>query len=71
MSKAKTASKNDPTTRVKVKDVFYNGKKVKPTKFYGEKATYVAAEYEDGSMAIDINGNPMPWADVVAADSAA
>lgn len=66
MAKAKTASKNDPSNREKVKEVFYNGKKVKPVKFIGESVSYMAAEFEDGSMVTDSNGDPLPWSSIVA-----
>ncbi len=45
MGKAKTASKNDPSNREKAKEVFYNGKKVKPVKFISETSNFIAAEY--------------------------
>lgn len=65
MSKAKTASKNAPTNREKSKDIFYNGKKIKPVKFVGESITYMAGEYEDGNMVCDSAGNPLPWSNLV------
>jgi hypothetical protein len=60
---AKTASKNNPTSRVKAKEFFYNGKKIKPVKFIGN-STYMAVQYEDGSLVLDRNGLPLPWGKV-------
>lgn len=60
MTKAKTASKNNPSTREKAKEVFYNGKKVKPVKFIGTRK-YMAIQFEDGSLPTDPQGNPIPW----------
>lgn len=64
MSKAKTASKNNPTAREKAKEFFYNGKKIKPTRFISSSSTFFAAEYEDGSLVVDQNKNPVPWSKV-------
>jgi hypothetical protein len=65
MSKsAKTASKNNPTARMKAADVFYNEKKVEPVLVINGNRRYMAATYEDGSMPMDSNGSPLPWADI-------
>lgn len=65
MSKAaKTASKNNPTSRMKAADVFFNDKKVEPVLVLDGRRKYMAAAYEDGSMPLDANGSPLPWADV-------
>jgi hypothetical protein len=64
MAKAKTASKNNPTTREKAKEVIFNGKKVKPVRFIGNKSRYMAIQFEDGSMAMDKEGLPLPWSKV-------
>ena len=64
MGKAKTASKNNPTTRAKNKDVFYNGQKVKPVRFLSMKRNFIAAQFENGSVALDAQGNPIPWSSV-------
>ena len=61
MGKAKTASKNNPLTREKAIDIFFNGKKVKPVKYIGLKRKYMAVQYEDGSMAMDRSGLPVEW----------
>jgi hypothetical protein len=61
---AKTASKNNPTARTKAADVFYNDKKVEPVLVLDGRRRYMAAAYEDGTMPMDSNGSPMPWADV-------
>jgi hypothetical protein len=64
MSKAKTASKNNPTNRQVAKDIFYNDKKVKPVKYIGLNSTYMAVAFEDGTMPEDNKGNPIPWSDI-------
>lgn len=61
---AKTASKNNPTARVKAADVLYNNKKVEPVLVIDGARKYMAAAYEDGSMPMDSKGSPMPWADI-------
>jgi predicted extracellular nuclease len=64
MAKAKTASKNNPTTREKAKDIFYNGQKIKPVKIIGENSTYIAAQYESGEVIEDAEGNALAWKEV-------
>jgi hypothetical protein len=65
MSKnAKTASKNNPTSRMKAAEVFFNDKKVEPVLVLDGRRKYMAAAFEDGSMPLDTNGSPLPWADV-------
>lgn len=61
---AKTASKNNPTSRVKATEVFYNEKKVEPVLVINGTRRYMAAAYEDGSMPSDKDGSPLPWADI-------
>ena len=61
---AKTASKNNPTSRVKAAEVFYNEKKVEPVLVINGTRRYMAAAYEDGSMPSDKDGSPLPWADI-------
>lgn len=63
---AKTASKNNPSTRVAAKDTFYNGKKVKPARFEGE-SVYMIAVFEDGMPVLGADGTPMPYASVMSA----
>lgn len=64
MAKAKTASKNNPVARDKAKDIFFNGKKVKPVLYIGEKRKYMAVQYEDGTLAFDTEGSPVPWSKI-------
>ena len=65
MSKAaKTASKNNPTARVKNADVFYNGQKVKPVKYMSMSRNFMAAQFENGQMALDAKGFPIPWSSI-------
>lgn len=62
MSKAKTASKNNPTSRQVSKDILFNGKKVKPVKIITESSTFFAAEYCDNSdLVVDKDGAPLLW----------
>jgi hypothetical protein len=61
MAKAKTASKNNPTTREKAREIIFNGKKVKPAKYIGIERKYMAVAYEDGSMAMGRDGMPLEW----------
>ena len=70
MAKAKTASKNNPTMREKAADIFFNGKKVKPVLFISKGRKFMAVQYEDGSMAMDHDGNPIDWASTQGAGSA-
>lgn len=64
MTKAKTASKNNPTTRKQAKESFHQGQKIKPVKLITEKGgSYLAAEYEgSGELVLDVNKMPMHWA---------
>jgi hypothetical protein len=64
MGKAKTASKNNPTAREKAREFFYNGKKIKPAKFISAGKSFFTAEYEDGSVVLDVNQHPVPWSKV-------
>ncbi len=61
---AKTASKNNPTARVKATEVFYNDKLIEPVLVITGRRRYMGAAFEDGSMPMDSEGNPLPWADV-------
>jgi hypothetical protein len=64
MSKAKTASKNNPLTRESAKEFFYENKKIIPVMFIGEGRKYIAAQFDNGDMPKDKQGNPIPWAQV-------
>lgn len=62
MSKAKTASKNNPTTREQAKEFTYQGQKVKPVKLITGKSSFFAAEYDSsGDLVLAANGAPLPW----------
>ena len=62
MSKAKTASKNNPTARQQAKEFTFEGKKIKPAKFISVCGrTYLAAEYDNGALVLDASGVPLPW----------
>jgi hypothetical protein len=64
MSKAKIASKNDPSTRQKAREFFYNEKKVKPVLFVGSDVKYMAVAYEDGNMVEGVGNMPLAWSDL-------
>jgi hypothetical protein len=62
MSKAKTASKNNPTSREQAREFFYNGQKIKPVKLVTRESSYLAAEYDgSGDLVLDDNGVALPW----------
>lgn len=62
MSKAKTASKNNPTSRAQAREFSYNGKKIGPVKLITESSKFMAAEYEGtGELVKDENGKILPW----------
>lgn len=61
MSKAKTASKNNPTAREQAREFFHNGQKIKPVKLVTKQSTFLAAEYESGDLVLGSNGSPLPW----------
>ncbi len=63
------SSKNNPENRGKVTELrSWKGKKVKPVLFI-QRGTgkYIAAMYEDGSMAIGNGGLPLAYKDADAA----
>jgi hypothetical protein len=62
MSKAKTASKNNPTTREKAKEFTYDGKAIQPVKLITTKLNIMAAEYKDsGDLVLGPNNMPLTW----------
>ncbi|RYE06218.1 MAG: hypothetical protein EOP33_03200 [Rickettsiaceae bacterium] len=62
MSKAKTASKNNPSTRGQAKEYFHMGMKILPVKLITEKSSYFAAEYEKtGDLVVGTNNIALPW----------
>ncbi|WP_341756527.1 MULTISPECIES: hypothetical protein [unclassified Candidatus Tisiphia] len=62
MSKAKTASKNNPTSREQTKEYFHNGQKIKPVKLISGKFSFLAAEYDaSGDLVIGSDGKALPW----------
>jgi len=63
MGKAKTASKNNPTTRQKAKEDFYQGKKIKPTMFYAGSNSFLAAEFDENNTIVKgPDGRVLSWA---------
>lgn len=62
MSKAKTASKNNPTSRAQAEEFFYQGQKVKPVKLITGKSSFFAAEYDgSGDLVLSPNNIALPW----------
>lgn len=64
MAKAKTASKNNPVARARAKDIIYNGQKIKPVRFISMSRSFMAAQYENGQLAVDSQGNPVSWSKI-------
>ncbi len=62
MTKAKIASKNNPTTREQAKEHFHNGEKIKPVKLISGQYSFLAAEYESsGDLVLGTDGIALPW----------
>ena len=62
MSKAKTASKNNPTAREQAREFFFNGQKIKPVKLVTKNSTFLAAEFDgSGDLVVDSSGSPLTW----------
>lgn len=62
MSKAKTASKNNPTSREQAKEYKHKGRKIKPVKLISGSYSFLAAEYEDsGDLVLGSNGKALAW----------
>lgn len=62
MSKAKTASKNNPTTREQAKEYTHKGQKIKPVKLISGRASFLAAEYDgSGDLVLGSDDRPLPW----------
>lgn len=62
MSKAKTASKNNPTSREQAKEFFFQGQKIKPVRLITPKYSFLAAEFDgSGDLVEGSDGQPLPW----------
>ncbi|WP_341764347.1 hypothetical protein [Candidatus Tisiphia endosymbiont of Beris chalybata] len=62
MSTAKTASKNNPTSREQAKEYFYQGKEIKPVKLITNESTRFAAEYKkSGDLVVGADSTILPW----------
>ncbi len=62
MSKAKTASKNNPTSREQAREFFFNQQKIKPVKLVTKQSSFLAAEFDgSGELVLDTNGSPLSW----------
>lgn len=64
MGKAKTASKNNPIARAKAKIFTYNGQQIKPVRYISLDRNFIAAQYENGQIAVDAQQKPVPWSKV-------
>ncbi len=61
-TKAKTASKNNPTTRGSAKEYFFGGQKIKPVKLIMDNGSFFGAEFDgSGDVVLDSGGRPLPW----------
>jgi hypothetical protein len=59
---AKTASKNNPTSREQAKKFMLDGKEIKPTQIIANDKSYFAAEFEGSAdLVLDKAGKPMTW----------
>lgn len=66
MSKAKTASKNNPTAREQAREFSFDGQKIKPVKLITEHSTFFAAEFDSsGDLVLGSNGAPLPWSKAI------
>lgn len=63
MSKAKTASKNNPTARESAKVHFYKGEEIIPSKYIPQQgSSFLAAEIKSsGDLVVGTNGQVLPW----------
>jgi hypothetical protein len=59
---AKTASKNNPTSREQAKKFMFDGKEIKPTEIIENSKSFLGAEFEGvGDLVLDKTGRPMSW----------
>jgi hypothetical protein len=62
MSQAKTASKNNPSSREQAREFMYQGQKIKPVKLITAKSTFLAAEFDgSGDLVMGSNNQPLAW----------
>jgi hypothetical protein len=62
MSKAKTASKNNPTSREQAKKFLFEGKIIKPTQIVADNKSFFGAEFDgSGDVVMNKAGKPMSW----------
>jgi len=55
-------SKNNPSNRAKKGSYGeYKGKPVRPAKFVSEEGVVMIAQYADGNVVLDDNGNVVLW----------
>jgi hypothetical protein len=59
---AKTASKNNPTSREQAKKFMFDGKEIKPTEIIIGNKGFFGAEFEGSAdLVLDKTGKPMTW----------
>ena len=60
------SSKNNPENRGQVTELrVFNGKKVKPVLYINQNRRYIAAQFEDGSLALDsASKTPIPYKNI-------
>lgn len=61
---AKTASKNNPTSRGSQVKMYFQGQEVTPSKFIGthtNQGVYMAITNSAGDLILDSNGSPVKW----------
>ena len=59
---AKTASKNNPTSREQAKKFMLDGKEIKPTQIILNDKSFFGAEFEGSSdLVVDKSGSPLTW----------
>jgi hypothetical protein len=62
MTKAKTASKNNPTSREQAKEFFFQGQKIKPVRLITTQYSFLAAEFDaSGDLVLGADGQALPW----------
>jgi hypothetical protein len=63
---AKTASKNNPTSREQAKKFMFDGKEIKPTQIIMKNKSFFGAEFEgSGDLLLEKSGQPMSWRSAV------
>jgi len=58
---AKTASKNNPTSREQSKKYLLDGKEIKPVQIILQNKSFFGAEYDSGELIVNKKGSPLSW----------